>query len=222
MRSDPVSRRPARCSSPSRSVNARTSAASVRSARSSGMESGAPLKARASAPFSLPFAIAISRSARLTPIHAPRPGARASTSGSTSQLPSCLAGEIARRISTSRAPLAPVKTQRLSGPASTMSELTRSLRGFRIGGLLGCGIAAGSIGSGSVLVLEPVGARGHDDRVALVFAQAVFGQDAALVLGAVRIAARRAVIAAALLLALLGDQFIGGEIGQIVKRLDAG
>ena len=62
-----------------------------------------------------------------------------------------------------------------------------------------------------------MGARRHDDFVALFFAQAIFAKHAALVLGA--FAARRA---AAVVGALLGDQFVGREIGEIVERLDTG
>src|SRR5687767_736199 len=69
-------------------------------------------------------------------------------------------------------------------------------------------------------------ASGHDDLVALLFAQAEFAEHAALVLGALRTAQRRAGFrrrgAAARRLALLGDQLVGGEVGKIVERLDPG
>src|SRR3546814_10541985 len=61
-----------------------------------------------------------------------------------------------------------------------------------------------------------VGASGHDDLVALLVAEAIFGENAALVLGSV------AFLAAARLLPLLLDQLVGGEIGEVVERLDAG
>src|SRR5918998_2470733 len=64
-------------------------------------------------------------------------------------------------------------------------------------------------------VLEPVGAGGHDDLVALLVGEAIFGEDAALVLGPVALAL------AALLRALLRDELVGGEIGEVVERLDA-
>src|SRR3546814_4841568 len=65
------------------------------------------------------------------------------------------------------------------------------------------------------LVVEPVGACRHDDLVALLFAEAIFAQHAALVLGA--LAARRT---AAVVGALLGDQLVGREVGEVVERLD--
>ena len=69
---------------------------------------------------------------------------------------------------------------------------------------------------GGVLVLEPVGAGGHDDLVALLVAQAIFGENPAFVLGPVGLPL------AALLGPLLLDELVGGEIGEIVERLDAG
>ena len=62
-----------------------------------------------------------------------------------------------------------------------------------------------------------MGAGGHDDLVALLFAEAVLGEDPALVLGAV---ARLAL--AALLGPLLLDQLVGGEVGEVVERADVG
>ncbi len=63
------------------------------------------------------------------------------------------------------------------------------------------------------LILEPVGAGSHDDLVTLLFAQAIFGQYAALVLGTLA-----GLGAAARLDAFLLDQFVGREIRQIVER----
>src|SRR3569623_1218038 len=71
---------------------------------------------------------------------------------------------------------------------------------------------------GGLFVGEPVRAGGHDDLVALRFAQAVLAEHAALVLrtlGGVLGAAAR-------FLALLLDQLVGREIGEVVERLDAG
>src|SRR3546814_14751205 len=65
------------------------------------------------------------------------------------------------------------------------------------------------------LVVEPVRACRHDDLVALLFAEAIFAQHAALVLGA--LAARRT---AAVVGALLGDQLVGRAVGEVVERLD--
>src|SRR3546814_649826 len=65
------------------------------------------------------------------------------------------------------------------------------------------------------LVLEPVRAGGHDDLVALLVGEPVFGEHAALVLGPV---AR--FLAAARLDALLLDEFVGRQIGEIVECLD--
>jgi hypothetical protein len=68
----------------------------VRSPRSAGTFTSRVLNARERAPLSLPLAFASSSSARLTPIQAPRPAARARTSGAT--VPS---GPSASRISSS-------------------------------------------------------------------------------------------------------------------------
>src|SRR5947208_15391303 len=57
----------------------------------------------------------------------------------------------------------------------------------------------------------------HDDLVALLVAEGIFGEDSALVLGAV---ARLAL--AALLGPLLLHELVGGEVGEIVERLDPG
>jgi hypothetical protein len=94
--------------------------------------------------------------------------------------------------------------QVLSAELPSMSELTRSLRGFRIGGLLSLRF-----------VFEPVGARGHDDFVALLFGQAVLAEHAALVLVAARALVHRTV-AATLFGALLGDEFVSREVGEVV------
>ena len=74
---------PPRASRPSRSSAAWRSAASIRSPRSAGTSTSLVLKRAASAPLSLPLALASSSAARPTPIQAPRPGARARTSGAT-------------------------------------------------------------------------------------------------------------------------------------------
>src|SRR6478609_8413580 len=166
MRSEPKIRRPVRISSPSRSRNARTSAFSISSGRLSGIARRPLLNARASAALSLPLA---------------------SASGSTSPL-----GETARRSISSRPALRPLSTQRRSEPlpapgASAMSLApSGSLRGFRIGGLLSYGR-----GSRSFLVLEPMRAGGHDDLVALLFAEPELAEHSALVLRALVAAQRR-------------------------------
>src|SRR5438067_1634134 len=175
----------------------------MRSPRSAGTCTSLVLNARCSAPLSLPLASAASSSARLTAIQAPRPGARARTSGAT--MPS---GPSASRISSSLVPLRRVRTHVRSGTCGSFSSVTASpasLRGFRIGGLLGLG---------RLLFLEPVGAGGHDDLVALLFSEAVVGEDPALVLRAL------ARFAAAGFDALLLDELVSGEVGEIVERLD--
>src|SRR6187551_1030400 len=220
MRSEPKISLPVRNSRPSRSRNARTSALSARSGRSSGIASCRPLKARASAPLSLPFASASASAARSTPTHAPRPGALDSASGSTSP-----SGETASRSRVPRPACSPVSTQRRSGPSPDPSappmawSVSGSLRGFRTGGLLSYGR-----GSRGLLVLEPVRAGGHDDLVAVLFAEPELAEHPALVLGALVAAQRRTGfdVAAARGLALLGDQLVGREIGEIVERLDPG
>src|SRR6478735_2736630 len=152
MRSEPKIRRPVRISSPSRSRNARTSAFSASSGKLSGIARRPLLNARASAALSLPLANASASAARPTPIQAPRPGALASASGSTSP-----SGETARRNISSRPALRPLSTHRRSEPlpapgASAMSLTpSGSLRGFRMGGLLSYGRR-----SRGFLVLEPV------------------------------------------------------------------
>src|SRR3569623_493459 len=62
-------------------------------------------------------------------------------------------------------------------------------------------------------VLEPVRPGGHDELVALLFREAVFGEYAALVLGALG----GVLGAAARFLALLLRQLVGGEVGEIVE-----
>src|SRR6185295_12108036 len=177
--------------------------------RSAGTRTSLVLNVRCRALLSLPLALAVSSSARATPIQAPRPGARARTSGATSP-----SGDSASRISSAFVALRRVRTQVRSGPApfAGLSEPRSSLRGVRIGGLLGLVRVRG----GGRIFLEPVGAGGHDDLVALLFGQAVVGEDPALVLGPV------ARLAAARLDPLLLDQLVGGEIGQIVERPDPG
>ena len=78
------------------------SAASIRSPRSAGTSTSPVLKARASAPLSLPLALASSSALRPTPIQAPRPGARARTSGAT--WPSGTEGEPDQLLSRRRPP----------------------------------------------------------------------------------------------------------------------
>src|SRR5690349_6766146 len=234
MRSAPLMRLPERASMPRRSSVYWRSAASVRSPRSAGIVNACVLNARWSAALSFPFAFAASSSSRFTLIHAPRPGAFARTSGAT--VPS---GPSASLIRSSRVPLRRVRMQvrsgrcasspsRLAGgraPGSPEREawgnrpsrnssrlregsftLSVSFRGVRIGGLLGLCRA--------VLVVEPVGSRSHDDLVALLFAEAIFGEDPALVLGPV------ARLLAARLDALLLDQLVSGEVGEVVERAD--
>ena len=97
-------------------------AAPPRSARRDrrGRRASPVLKARASAPFSLPLALAASSAARSTPIQAPRPGARARTSGAT--WPS---GPSASRISCSRGAVPPREDAgalRRSSPAAPSSS----------------------------------------------------------------------------------------------------
>src|SRR6185369_7027195 len=114
-------------------------------------------------------AIASSSAVRSTPIQAPRPGAFARTSGATTP-----SGPNASRISPARGTRSPVRTHLRTGTwpaASPSSSVVRrgSLGGFRMRVLPG-------------LILEPMRTRGHDDLVALVLAQAIFGKHAALVL----------------------------------------
>src|SRR6185312_4842072 len=98
--------------------------------------------------------------------------ARARTSGATS-----LSGPSARRISSSRLPLRRVRTHVRSATCGSSSASARSsFRGFRIGGLLGLS---------GLLILEPVSTGGHDDFVALLVAQAIFGENSTLVLGTI-------------------------------------
>ena len=76
------------------------------------------------------------------------------------------------------------------------------MRGVRIGGLPVLRLRRGPVlhRFGSRFVFEPVRTRRHDDLVALLFAEAIFAEHAALVLGAVAAVARRA---AAIVLTLL-------------------
>src|SRR5512139_2223732 len=136
----------------------------MRSPRSAGTSTEAVLKARERAPFSLPLALASSSAFRPTPIQAPRPGALVRTSGAT-----CPSGPSASRISSSRGAVRLVRMQLRSDTCASSG----SFWGFRIGGL-----------PGFRLILEPMGSGSHDDLVTLLFAQAVFSQNARLFLGA--------------------------------------
>src|SRR5690606_31032247 len=100
-------------------------------------------------------------------------------------------GESASRTSSSRPACRPVSTQRRSGPSPGPPPLAMSwsasgsLRGFRIGGLLSCGRGAlGRRRRSGLVVLEPMRAGGHDDLVALLFAEPELAEHAALVLRA--------------------------------------
>src|SRR5690606_8060131 len=73
------------------------------------------LNARESAALSLPLATASPSSASSTPIQAPRPGALASASGSTTP-----SRDSARRTNSSRPPMRPLSTQRRSGPSPAL------------------------------------------------------------------------------------------------------
>src|SRR5918993_537804 len=181
----------------------------MRSPRSAGTRTSSALKARFKAPLSLPLAFASSSSARDTPVHAPRPGARARTSGATSP-----SGPSASRISSSRDAVRRVRTHVRSGTCGSGSRRSGDSLGFvRNRVLLPRVIRRGA----RVLVLEPVRSCGHDDLVPLLFRQSIFGQNPALVLGA----PGRRLGAAARLLTLLLDELVGREVGKVVERLDA-
>src|SRR3954469_6251797 len=130
----------------------------MRSARSAGMVRAPVLNARDKAALSLPFASAFSTAGRSTPSHAPRPGALARTSGSTSP-----SGETARRMRSPRAPGLRVRMHVLSGlrEACSCSALP-STEGVSLGGFRNRVLPT----LGRRLVLEPMGAGGHDDLVA--------------------------------------------------------
>ena len=67
--------------------------------------------------------------------------------------------------------------------------------------------------------------RGHDDLVALLFAEAIFAQHTALVGFALRTTLRRTgsiIVAATRRFTLLGDQLVGGEIGKIAGKATYG
>src|SRR5690349_432519 len=208
--SDPLMRLPARASIPRRSSTVWRSAFSTRSPKSAGTSTSLVLKARWRAALSFPLELASSSSALPTPIHAPRPGARARTSGATDP-----SGPSASRISSSRVPLRRVRIHVLSGTCASFSSVTASpvsLGGFRnsvLPALFGLGVLGRRF-----FILEPVGAGSHDDLVALLVGQAIFGQNSALVLGPV------ARLAAARLDPLLLDQLVRGEIGEIVQGTD--
>src|SRR3546814_7637222 len=65
-----------------------------------------------------------------------------------------------------------------------------------------------------ILVFEPVCAGRHDDFIALLFTETIFAQNAAFVLDTF-------LAAAAAFRTLLCNELIGGEIGKVIKRLDA-
>ena len=99
IRSEPLMRLPARASIPRRSSAAWRSACPVRSPRSAGTVDVVGLERALER--GLEFALGIGRVelGAATPIHAPRPGARARTSGATSP-----SGDSASRISSSSVP----------------------------------------------------------------------------------------------------------------------
>src|SRR5579864_4399362 len=201
----PLMRLPARASIPSLSSAVWRRAASVSSPRSAGTLRAWVLKARWRAGLSLPLALAASSSSREMPIQAPRPGARARTSGAT--MPS---GPSASLISSSRLPFRRVRTHVLSGTCGSDFATARStFRGIRIGGLLGI---VGNLGR--LFVLEPVSAGGHDDLVTLLFGEAVVREDPAFVLWPV------ARLAPARLDALFLNELVGREVGKVVQGAD--
>src|SRR3954463_5323976 len=189
---------------PRRSSAVCRSACSVRSPRSAGTLRSLVLNARWSAALSLPLALASSSSARPTPIHAPRPGARARTSGAT--VPS---GPSARRISSSLVPLRRVRTHVRSGTCASRSSVTPSAVSLSF--VRNRVLLAGGLG---ILVLEPVGAGSHDDLIALLFGEAVVAEQPAFVLGPV------ARLAAARLDPLLLHELVSREVGKVVERPD--
>src|SRR6185369_12563113 len=115
--SAPLMRLPARASMPRRSSAVLRSACSIRSPRLVGTCTPLVLNARWRAGLSLPLALAASSSARETPIQAPRPGARARTSGATSP-----SGESASLISSSFVALRRVRMQVRSGSLPSRSR----------------------------------------------------------------------------------------------------
>ena len=151
------------------------SAASIRCAEIGGNCHVVGLERPGSAALSLPLACAASSAARSTPIQAPRPGARARTSGATSP-----SGPSARRISSSRG--AGARSAEDAGPLGTRRRWrasrswTPASGGSSLHGDLPSALAAhweasaSASSPGGVLVLEPVGAGGHDDLVALLVA----------------------------------------------------
>src|SRR6185312_3673878 len=199
MRSNPLMKLPTRASMPSRSSVFCRSSASIRSLRSAATWISLFLNACWRAALILLLALEASSSVRVTPIHAPRPAARARTSGATSP-----SGESASRISSSFDAVRRERMQVRSGTCA--SKVSLLLARNRV--LLGC--------RGGWLIFEPVRAGGHDDLIALLFAEAVLGEDSALVLGPI------ARLAAAGLDSLLLDQLVRGEIGEIVERSDVG
>src|SRR5690606_7647784 len=141
---------------------------------------------------------------RSTLNHAPRPGALARTSGAI-----CPSGPNARRTNSSWGRLSPVKIHLRCGARSKELEGV-SLGSFRIRVLPYFTFSSRRYFV-FVFVFEPVCSGSHDNLVALLFGQTIAGQNTI----GLRLAI---VIAAARFAAAFQYQFVGGQIGNIIKR----
>jgi len=115
-RSNPATANPARRASPSASQQRRTRRASMRSARSCGISTG-----RRAARANTRFATARSTISRRDSNHKPRPGSRASISGTI--VPS---GPTTKRSKAARLPVSPVAIQRRCGASVASSWAWRA------------------------------------------------------------------------------------------------
>src|SRR5439155_10395834 len=193
-RSNPATARPARRASPSASQHRFASKPSMRSASPAGATTG-----RRAARAKSRFATARSTISRRAVNHKPRPGRRAATSGTIAP-----SGPTTKRSKLPRSRTSPVTMQRRS--AGESSAGVAAIAGMSFGApavgllLLRRGGSRVLFCRGGVGLLEPVGAGGHDHRVGIV----EFEPGAALVGAGEHL-----------------DQFVAGEIGEIVERLDA-
>ena len=110
-RSNPATANPARRASPSASQQRRTRRASTRSASPCGISTG-----RRAARANTRFATARSTISRRDSNHKPRPGSRASISGTIAP-----SGPTTKRSSAARSPLSPVTMQRRCGASAATS-----------------------------------------------------------------------------------------------------
>ena len=158
-RSNPATAEPARRASPNSSTHRRANSASTRATRSAGAVTG-----RRAAREKSRFAAARSTISRRGVNHKPRPGSRASTSGTIEP-----SGATTKRSSAARSAVSPVAMQRRCGAL----DATDADRGSAVSVSWAIAVTAtpcspSRVRRAALILREPMGARGHDQRVGLV------------------------------------------------------